>query len=693
MSTSSFYGDNPLYPNGSNVSQTAFDAAASAANSAAVATSASNSVHTDKLLIDSRWLGTYATRPTVDASGNPIVGNSLGYNTTTSRFEAFDGLAWRGLASILQSNGTPGSSIGVEGDTAIDLTTGLLYAKVGGAWFAGISLKGPTGAQILSGSGDPASGTGVTGDYWFDTTNLLFYGPKAATGWSGAASLAGPVGPTGPTGPIGNTGPTGPSAPTNRSMVFIDDYGADPTGAVASDAALTAAKAALNPGATLVFGCGSYKFANAITFNDLNITVTGQGVSSTVIHFTSAVSGQAGFKFTYASDPTKNGCLRDMRIVTDVDQVNGNYAVSLSRTGNLGQSKGFLFFNLDIRGNNDGFWWYKGIDVSNAYFTSFDHVHVSGKFMSVGTVAIVGGTNNTSVAIDLRNTSTDSKFNDCRVYFVDVAFRMSEDTEGCGFINSTVVRGNTGWLCVGPTTVMWLFGCHANTWYKGVDIRNCSSVQIIGNSFYKWTESNADWIGVHVSEVSNAGSGLGQIHSNQFYGFQSQVPGGLSTAVVVSPYSAYTNVCYNLMSDISYGIDFSSSSTKSTFAFNNAIGGITVSWVRNMNADNDVRSNTPALVGTETAMVTIPASATTINVGGTNSKMFKTNNAYATNVSSFSGAYPGYEFFVVAGDANTTLVNGSTILLKGNTNFSMPANAMIKLVYDGTAAREIGRFP
>jgi hypothetical protein len=77
-------------------------------------------------------------------------------------------------------------------------------------------VAGPTGAAgntVLYGSGAPAAATGADGNFYIDTTANFLYGPKAAGAWPAGTSLIGPTGATGSQGPIGTTGATGATGP------------------------------------------------------------------------------------------------------------------------------------------------------------------------------------------------------------------------------------------------------------------------------------------------------------------------------------------------------------------------------------------------------------------------------------------------------------------------------------------------
>lgn len=109
----------------------------------------------------------------------------------------------------------PTAEIGLESSIYLNTTTKMLFGpKTAGEWGAGVSLIGPTGPQglqgltgpagksMLSGSGNPSNGTGSDGDFYIDYVDMELFGPKTGGAWGAGRSM---VGPTGATGPSGNT--------------------------------------------------------------------------------------------------------------------------------------------------------------------------------------------------------------------------------------------------------------------------------------------------------------------------------------------------------------------------------------------------------------------------------------------------------------------------------------------------------
>ncbi|WP_298298943.1 hypothetical protein, partial [Hydrotalea sp.] len=125
-------------------------------------------------------------------------------------------------ASALSGNGTPANSLGNNGDTYINITTGNIYQKSGGVWVnSGLSFKGITGATGTNGATGQTGATGNTGQT--GTTGQT--GAAGATGSSGATGQSGATGPQGATGAQGLqgiqgiTGVTGPTGNNGASIL------------------------------------------------------------------------------------------------------------------------------------------------------------------------------------------------------------------------------------------------------------------------------------------------------------------------------------------------------------------------------------------------------------------------------------------------------------------------------------------
>lgn len=91
----------------------------------------------------------------------------------------------------------------------------------------------------------------------------------------------------------------------------------------------------------------------------------------------------------------------------------------------------------------------------------------------------------------------------------------------------------------------------------------------------------------------------------------------------------------------------------------------------------------------ERAHVTFADGDTSPTVAG--SRLFKTANTGATSITTFDDAIAGQQITIIIGDANTTLVDGATLVLAGSANWTPAATDTWSGVYDGTAWYETGR--
>ncbi|MFA8439972.1 immunoglobulin-like domain-containing protein [Pueribacillus sp. YX66] len=151
--------------------------------------------------VDTSTIGTYTVTYTVSDS----VGNVATVERTVNVVEPF--------GDWYTGKGPPNDSLGNNGDSYLDLTTGDVYKRDPNTWTKVGNLKGDDGKRgnvILTGSGAPSADAGDIGDLYLDTNTGDVY-EKTADGWKKTANLQGPAGPQGPKGPKGAAGTSGGS--------------------------------------------------------------------------------------------------------------------------------------------------------------------------------------------------------------------------------------------------------------------------------------------------------------------------------------------------------------------------------------------------------------------------------------------------------------------------------------------------
>lgn len=167
------------------------------------------------------------------------------------------------LNNTLSGDGAPGAGLGEDGDFYIDTTAWDIYGpKDAGAWPAGVSLIGPSGADgtdgqtVLSGAVAPTT-EGVDGDFYIDTNQIEIYGPKTAGEWGDPVDLVGPRGKSAYDIWLD------PSETTSEFRYLRDDFESGTPSAVWD----FYANGAANTGGRLRIPVEAATFANAYTFN------------------------------------------------------------------------------------------------------------------------------------------------------------------------------------------------------------------------------------------------------------------------------------------------------------------------------------------------------------------------------------------------------------------------------------------
>jgi hypothetical protein len=118
--------------------------------------------------------------------------------------------------SVQGPAGTPGApgADGAPGAPGADGAPGAPGADGAPGAPGADGAPGTDGRTVLSGAGVPGAGLGSNGDFYIDTTANRIYGPKAAGAWGAGVSLVGPTGAAGTNGAAGATGPQGPAGAT-----------------------------------------------------------------------------------------------------------------------------------------------------------------------------------------------------------------------------------------------------------------------------------------------------------------------------------------------------------------------------------------------------------------------------------------------------------------------------------------------
>lgn len=108
--------------------------------------------------------------------------------------------------SLRYGSGVPLNSLGINGDSYINTSTGIFYLRSAGIYSQVYSMAtGPQGPQgtagtngtngadgntLLYGNGNPSNGLGVNGNFYLNTATYVLFGPKASGVWGSGAQLS-----------------------------------------------------------------------------------------------------------------------------------------------------------------------------------------------------------------------------------------------------------------------------------------------------------------------------------------------------------------------------------------------------------------------------------------------------------------------------------------------------------------------
>lgn len=489
------------------------------------------------------------------------------------------------------------------------------------------------------------------------------------------------------------------------------NYGADPTAAADSCAALTntvadAPTGLSGYGATIYLPKGVYRSSCAISVADKAVAITGAGSGETQIIFTSTVAGSAGVSISYSrATATLAPQIRDIGFVTAANQTNGNACISIVRPAEAKTvvSPGPFIGNVYCGGTGNTY-WADGVKCTFCTFLSMQKVQIAG----AGTVGATTGTNmSRGVFLD---SSTDANIYDTHIYYANKGISLANDSEGLRLDFSSFVMTDWGvyteptWT--GPSLV--IANSHFNVTTGGIHIDGGSSGgqtsqgQIHDNLIYRWTGATANpWSGIEcLNGVTFGSTTYGckdhNFHDNNIIAFKG-VPTGTANCFRLGSNAVNIAIHDNTCRDADYFIDMGSSTSPTITVYNNhGIGTANTAWQRNQNPHAIWRTNDPVVFGRlDMVAITQALNATNWGLGGTNVTSFLTNSSVATTVTDGIGGWPGLVVSVRCADTNTAIANGTgsgtKFALSGGKPYTCPrVGATITFMYSDQW-REIGR--
>ncbi|KMO35447.1 hypothetical protein VQ02_17340 [Methylobacterium variabile] len=454
-------------------------------------------------------------------------------------------------------------------------------------------------------------------------------------------------------------------------------------------------------GGTIYIPGGQYTSDHMLVCDGRRVSVEGDGPGITVITFTSAAAGRAGMSFS-SGDQSRQVNVRDLSLLTSVDQVNGNKAIQVIHPSavNLSVFMGPRISRLEVAGTgNNSAYWGTGISLRNVSSYRVDDISIRGK-------DIGGATSFPSAAMDAAveligdpgRQCSDGMVTGLSVVFARYVGKATGDCEGNHWDRIVALAVDTGlyYPAHNAWPGVWLTNSHINSFRYGVNFEGVVQAQIKGNLLYKWTGSAQDWVGVNLNWHGSLGSSNNIIADNQFIGYapagsgQGYAAGGKATAIAV-PGGDGNLISRNYSVFNDWVFDFANLGSTNIVSDNvqaNTVSG----WFRQIGLNTISSNNNPPLAGTDPAFVSFSPGSTTANVGAWFQRIFYTNNPTSpATMTDFTNAEVGRQITIIAQDNNTTIAHNARIKLKGATNMAMVSGASLTLLNIGPFWQEVGR--
>jgi hypothetical protein len=493
----------------------------------------------------------------------------------------------------------------------------------------------------------------------------------------------------------------------NLPEVWINAYGADPTGVSDNCSAWTAALAAIPApnGGTIRFSAGNYKFAScALTVANRHIRISGAGPGSTFLNFPNAGTGgisvsQNSHNFqTIVDGLTVNAQVNQ----TSLAAIWVNYTEAARGMFSTG-----VFKDVTIDGQvslaHQYYWKYgihcTGCDQGLAHNVTINGVASgstgsgwsNGSQMNVG-LLIDGGTN---AGVGSSAGSNGFVQDHVQVFDAVIGTQFMDDSEGPVVSSGNYVGVNHG--VYAPNGANWpsffvsknAFACYADCVY----FAGYQQGQIVANYILKRPDSTQNFTCVVIADNVGVGNSIGNsILGNACQGLKGTAAGGTATGVSIGNATDRTSVQGNNFYALDYVVNGNNGSGYQIITGNSTSGTIGA-WFTGINYQSLFKDNFPA---TSTAdLGWCAATGATPNVStALPCKTFLLSQSGATNVTSLANAQIGQPIYLTVTDSNTTFVNSSSLLMLGGANYTATnGDAFVFLKESATVTREISRTP
>jgi hypothetical protein len=464
--------------------------------------------------------------------------------------------------------------------------------------------------------------------------------------------------------------------------IWIEAYGADPTGVRSSCSAWSSALATIPNGGTIHFGRGVYKLPCSLTASNVSLRVAGAGASQSTLRFT-APGG--GFVVTQDSHNyfTQFDNLKIQTVgmnQTESAAIWVNYTEGSHQLFNSGVFRDISIDGVGARAHQH--YWKYGIHCTGCDAGLAQNVDINGltasfsgsgwspsSQMSVG--VLIDGGKNAGVGSSLGSNGFVEDH--VTVYDSVVGTQFIDDSEGPVIVNGNYVGVNHG--VYAPDGTNWpsffvqndAFACYTDC----VLFAGYQQGQINANYAMKRPESTENFTCYVIADNPGVGTSLGNIISaNACSGFKGNSTGGTAIAVSLGAQSERNLVEANSAYNVDYFINENNGRAYHKIA-DNLLGGFV----------------TPSDAGW--CSVTGPAP----NISsGLPCKTFRVAQSSATTITTLLNGQVGQIAVLTFADSNSTLRNGANLALNGGVDWIPYRGDTITFIKDSaTEWREIAR--
>lgn len=427
------------------------------------------------------------------------------------------------------------------------------------------------------------------------------------------------------------------------------------------------------------------------------VSVLGDGPGVTTVNFTSAAAGAAGI-ILEPGDALRPLTVRDVSLVTLVDQVNGNNGISITYGSAFSNIfKGPKIQNVEIVGaGNNTTYWGNGVRGRNIWGFDIHQVHVRGKDVGGATVFPAANTN-AAVLIEGQNGGgcSDGKISGVNAIFVRYVGYVSGLCEGLHWIDNTGVAVGNGivWPDAKAYPGFFIARNHFNAFTKGIAVSGAVQGIVSDNLIYKWTNSAQNFAGLSFLTYTSGGTTYfannNIAHHNTIVGYAGAASQG-GESIGIDATGGDGNIFQgNTFLSTDYAFDFGNISTKNTAADNTAVGTVS-GWQKRVGFSTVSRNNTPALTGNDQWNIPLTGGGTP-NVGAWFQRFFVFGDTAARTYTDFTNAEAGHQITLIGVNANSTVANNARVRLRGGANFTTSVGSALTLIFTGEYWQEVGR--